>query len=181
MKPYEENIQTFTAMFEGFAQAVQRFEAAANHGGPTETFVALFEALNWAVALDDRAAKHWTPEGEPLGWEWRERVHGAEIMRGVRFARNHVHHQWSDALEATSGAQLPRALPFPLGEWRWRSASELPALSHRDREGEALYEDQMQGQPARITLQQIASVFNFLRKVMEPWTVRHSPVSDRLT
>jgi hypothetical protein len=176
MKPDDENIQTFTAMFEGFAQAVLRFEAAVNRGGPTETFVALFEALNWAVALDDRTRKHWSPEGKSLGWEWRERVLGAEIMRGVRFARNQVHHQWSDALEATPGAQLPRALPFPLGEWRWRSASDLPEPNQPDPDGEAVYQEQLQGQPARITLQQLANVFNFLRKVMEPWATPQLPV-----
>jgi hypothetical protein len=177
MKPYAENIQTFTAMFEGFAHAELRFVTAANQGGSTETFIALFEALNWAVALDDRAGKHWTPEGKPLGWEWREKVRGAEIMRGVRFARNHVHHQWSDALEATPGAQLPRVLPFPLGEWRWRSANELPEPTQPDREGEAVYQDQLQGQPARITLQQLGNVFNFLRKVMEPWTMQRRPTN----
>jgi hypothetical protein len=34
-------------------------------------------------------------------------------MRGVRFARNSVHHQWSDALELdTSGRRYPRTYPL---------------------------------------------------------------------
>jgi hypothetical protein len=56
--------------------------------------MALFETLNWAVALDERVGTHWLPDGKPLGWKWRQRLgHGAEIMGGVRFARNSVHHQ----------------------------------------------------------------------------------------
>lgn len=111
IKPYADNIQTFTAMFEGYAAATRRFYNAAELRDATEAFIPLFEALNWAVALDDRAAKHWTPEGKPLGFAWRERVRDAETMQGVRFVRNSVHHQWSDALELD---ETPRAYPGEL-------------------------------------------------------------------
>jgi hypothetical protein len=51
MKPYQTNIQTFAAMFEGYAHAVGRFHEAAKTRDPTAAFIPLFEALNWAVSL----------------------------------------------------------------------------------------------------------------------------------
>jgi hypothetical protein len=78
VKRYDENIQTFAAMFAGYDQALSRLQAAVKNTEPTPAFVALFEALNWAVALDDRAAEHWTPEGKVLGFGWRER--GVDVL-----------------------------------------------------------------------------------------------------
>ena len=80
------------------------------------------------MALDDRCAHHWVPEGEPLGFEWRERITGAEVMRGVRWARNGVHHQWSDALVREEGKQYPKRFPVVYHEWVWRRAEEFPEL-----------------------------------------------------
>jgi hypothetical protein len=170
MKPHPENVQTFTVMFEGFAQAAQRFDLAIKDRDPTNTFIPLFEMLNWAVALDDRARKRWCPEGAPLGWAWRDRVRGAEILRGVQYARNSIHHQWSDALELDeTGLGLPTTLPAEFFEWRWRTASDLPLPEDRkeDAAGRAVYEAHLQGEMARLTLQQLANVFNHLRKLME--------------
>jgi hypothetical protein len=173
MKPYADNIQTFTAMFEGFAQAIQRFDVSAKERDATQTFVSLFEALNWTVALDDRTGQHWTPEGRPLNWGWREKVRGADIMGGVRFARNSVHHDWSDALELDeTGRAYPKTFPVVFFEWRWRSAVDLAKPKRLDPHGAVLYQEQLQGQSARDTLRQLASVFNFLRRLMEPWTLR---------
>jgi hypothetical protein len=88
------NIATFETMLIGYTDAAARFdEAAKKKRDPHATFIAAFEALNWAVALDDRVRRQWKPDGQLLGWNWRERVgHGAEIMGGVRFVRNGVHH-----------------------------------------------------------------------------------------
>lgn len=78
---------------------------------PAKPSCQLFEALNWAVALDQRTAAHFVPDGKPAGYAWPSRIgYGAEIMPGVRFVRNSVHHQWSDALQLRGGA-------FP--EWRY--------------------------------------------------------------
>jgi hypothetical protein len=72
----------------------------------TVGFQALFEALNWAVALDERTAAHWAPEGTPLGWHWRERFASGPLIQAVSYARNSVHHQWSDALVWTPPAEV---------------------------------------------------------------------------
>lgn len=53
--PYDENIQTFAAMFTGYDQALSRLEAAVKEKEPTPAFIALFEALNglslWMTGL----------------------------------------------------------------------------------------------------------------------------------
>lgn len=177
MLPYRENIQTFTAMFEGYWHAAGRFHEAAKTRDPTATFIPLFEALNWAVSLDERAAKHWTPAGEPLGWAWREKVHGAEILRGVRFVRNSVHHDWSDALELDdqNGSTFPMTFPVVFFEWRWRAADELPERDRKDTGGDAIYRERLEGQPARLTLEALGEVFWFLRQVLEPSSLRRQP------
>lgn len=169
--PPPENIQTFTAMFEGFAHAAQRFEGAIKDRDSAQVFAGAFEVLNWSVALDDRVRKHWSPEGKPLDWAWRQRVHGAEIMRGVQYVRNSIHHQWSDALELDETALgLPATLPAEFFEWPWRPASDLslPEDRKEDAAGRAVYEAHLQGNMARETIGQIANVYNHLRKLIEP-------------
>lgn len=76
---------------------------------PAATYVPLFEALNWAHALDERVAAHWVPNGKTVGFGWRDRIPKAEIMAGVRFARNSLHHDWSEAVVLRDGA-----VSFPL-------------------------------------------------------------------
>jgi hypothetical protein len=180
MKPDDENIQTFAAMFSGYDLALSRLETAVKEKEPTPAFIALFEALNWAVALDDRACEHWTPERKALGFGWRDRVKGAHLMQAVRFARNNVHHQWSDALELDeSGLELPATLPAGFFEWRWRALGKLPArpparsekAKARQAEEEAAYGQELEGKTARMTLHELGEAFYFLRMVMEPGSI----------
>ena len=162
-------------MFDGYARAVGRFRAAAKGRDEVEAFIPLFECLNWAVAVDDRTRVHWAPDGKPIGWAWRERVAGAEIMQGVRFARNSVHHQWSDALELDdSGFQLPTTLPIGFFEWVWRKATQLPDLDRPDPRGEAIYLRDLEAKPARLTLDTLGSAFAFLQGLLEPHTLRRN-------
>ncbi len=175
MKPYADNVQTFAAMFEGYTSAMGRFQGAVKQRDATAAFIPLFDALNWAVALDERAAKHWTPAGEPLRWGWRGKVRGAEIMRGVRFVRNSVHHDWSDALERDEGGMtFPLTFPAVFFEWRWRATGALPEprKQRKDDAGEAVYREMLEGRPARVTLEALAEVFHFLRQVLEPSSLR---------
>lgn len=183
MKPYDDNIQTFAAMFDGYDQALSRLEGAVHTTEPAPAFIALFEALNWAVALDDRAAEHWAPEGKPLGFGWRHRVPDAHRMRAIRFVRNSVHHHWSDAL---SLYEIPRSLsmsfPAKCFEWRWRRLSELPPRQpkknekarERQAEEEADYREKLEGMPVDKTLKELGHAFYMLRVLLEPTSIpRH--------
>ena len=142
MKPYDENIVTFEAMFVGYTEALNRLEAASSGRSPAATYVPLFEALNWAHALDERVATHWVPNGKTVGFGWRDRIPNAEIMAGVRFARNSLHHDWSEAVVLRDGGvSFPLSFPLSLTsgledssrawEWLWRNADELPPPSKK--------------------------------------------------
>lgn len=172
MKPYADNIVTFRMLYEGYIAAYGRFVVAAKGRDAAKGFHPLFETLNWAVALDDRIGAHWAPEGKPLDWRWRERVSGAEVMKGVRWARNSVHHQWSDTLVQTKGARFPMTFPVVFFEWVWRPARELPDPGRPDSNGEIAYEEHLEGRPARVTLAQLSEVFDSVRDLLEPrhWT-----------
>jgi hypothetical protein len=180
MKPYDDNIQTFAAMFDGYDQALTRLEAAVRGTEPAPAFIALFEALNWAVALDDRAGEHWAPEGKTLGFGWRDRVQDAYRMRAIRFVRNSVHHQWSDALRLHQGGiSLPASLPARFFTWRWRALSELPgrpakkSAKEKARQGEeeAEYREKLEGRDTDKTLKELGQAFYMLRVLLEPGSI----------
>ncbi len=156
-------------LLAGYAQAVARFESAAKGRDATTAFLPLFESLSWAVAVDERIAAHWAPEGKPLEWAWRDRVEGADVMAGVRFARNRVHHQWSDALRLDDrGFVLPVTLPTGFFEWCWRDLADLPAGKRGDPNGELVYRDRVAGSPARLTLTRLRDAFAFVGSLLEP-------------
>jgi hypothetical protein len=160
-------------LLDGYAQAVQRFEQAAKGCDAPPAFLPLFEALNWAVALDERIAAHWAPEGKQLGWGWRDRVEAADVMAGVRFARNRVHHQWSDALRLDDrGFVLPVTLPTGFFEWRWRDLADLPPSKRRDSDGESVYRDRLADSPARLTLTRLRDAFAWVGSLLEPHALR---------
>jgi hypothetical protein len=167
-------------MFDGYDQALERLEAAVRGTEPTPAFIALFEALNWAVALDDRAGEHWAPEGKTLGFGWRDRVPDAYRMRAIRFVRNSVHHQWSDALSLhTGGISLPTSLPARFFTWRWRALNELPARPAKKRakekarqgEEEAEYRGKLEGRDVDKTLKELGQAFYMLRMLLEPSSI----------
>jgi hypothetical protein len=170
------SIVSFESMLIGFTDAVGRVQEAARRGDSLRMYNGVFDALNWAVALDDRVGKLWVPDGETLGWRWRQRVgHGAEIMGGVRFARNSVHHQWSDAMRAAPGAMLPTKLPTVLERWVWCDPDELPEPDQAPQpDQERIYREQMQGRPVRGCLDVLNGAFYTLGRLLEPWVARQA-------
>ena len=168
MQPYRDNIVTFRMLHSGYVAAYERFAEAAKRRDQVGSFHGLFESLNWAVALDDRVRAHWAPEGKPLNWSWRVRVRGGEVLRGLRWARNGVHHQWSDALVPSEGLQFPVTFPLGFFEWVWRPAAELPVLDKPDQPGLVSCEQHLQGRAARTTLASLSDVFAFVAELLEP-------------
>jgi hypothetical protein len=180
VEPYRDNVVTFGHLLAGYDRACERFWKAATPQDSSEAFYPLFEALNWAVALDERVAAHWAPEGEPLGWRWRDRFANAALMRAVRFARNTVHHQWGDALVSRELSQVdfdlrPDAFGFarPTAEslaWVWRPLEDLRPLQRVDRAGGDEYRLCLAERPAALTLHDLQGVFWKLWHFLErPW------------
>lgn len=171
-----QNIVTFESMLIGYAEALNRFEAAASD--PIGTYNAAFEALNWAVAIDQRIREHWLPDGvgKPAGWGWPKRLgHGAEIIDGVRFVRNSVHHQWSDAmLLCRAPGQLAK-----FSEWVWQDADNLPEPPPDKQprsEAKTAYREQMEGRPVELCLNVVGGAFLTLQRLLEPHAIRRHTV-----
>ena len=183
MKAYE-NIVTFEAMVVGYIDAAGRFNRATGRGQGTLAYVALSEALNWAVSLEDRTRRDWAPDGEPVGWEWRERLPNTEVMAGVRFARNRVHHQWADAM-VIEQRTYPYKFPLLVPEWKWRPANDLPPgdQKHPDPDGEAAYRRFLEGRQVSVALDDLSGVFYTLQMLLEPASVQqlygHASGADR--
>jgi hypothetical protein len=168
-----ENIVTYESMLIGFTDAAARFDAAAAERNPITATNALFETLNWAVALEDRIRQHWAPDGKPLNWKWRKRLGRGvpEIMGGVRFARNRVHHQWSDAMVVNTRT-LPYKFPLLVPEWIWRPTEDLPKGDSPDPAGEAGYREYLDGRPVKLCLDILNGAFYTLQFWLEPHTAR---------
>ncbi len=124
----------------GFRQARARFDVAKLQRDPVPAFHALFEALAWAVSVDERL-------GYPDHAE----------LRGLRYVRHAIHHQWADALELyDGGAEFPVTFPLVFFEWRWRPDVPPP----RNRKDESSYVDYLAGRAARRTLEAVAAFFD---------------------
>jgi hypothetical protein len=115
-------------------------------------YISLSEALNWAVTLDRRYQQVW-PEGDPKSW-WSPFDGGASV-RGLRYARNCVSHDWTEAIAMPEDRrdQKPRAM-FIHWKWTWPLPARKP-----DPEGEGFYRDHLVGEPVAISLPRMAVVF----------------------
>jgi hypothetical protein len=189
MKPYEDDVVTVGAQVLGLRKAIERLElAAAQREDPVETYLPLFEALNWIVALDDRIGAIWVPEGNKLGTAWRGRVSEGDVIIGLDWVRNVVHHQWADALQldAVGHSLYPNSNLFPSQElhpkhefaWVWRAVDHLPPRTPRRRRrrrqsgdvdpGRTAYQAHLEGQPAADTLREGLRACEFVAGVLEP-------------
>jgi hypothetical protein len=137
-------------MLEGFRLATERYHAAMSDPDYRRMLLALFEALNWATALDDRLKDDWK-HSQPKGvGVWPEGFTHRDTIRGLRYVRARVHHQWAAAIyRSWVGAPYP---PVRDPEWRWLPAQHLlpPPPKHRHFRDE--YDWQLAAEPVRDTL-----------------------------
>jgi len=150
-----DNIVPISTFIDGYEQAARRFYDVMAETNPLATFIPLFDALGWVVALDSRFQESWKrARTNPAKWWSDGFIHG-DTVKGVRFARNRVHHQWADALETTSGRAYPAAYPKVYMEWRWRA--ELPPGPND--EFKEHYDQGVASHPARVTLGGLSECF----------------------
>jgi hypothetical protein len=157
---------TLTVLLDGYRAACRRFDGARKELDEAAGFRAMFEALAWAVSIDEVIGHRWAPEGKALGWAWRERVPGAELMSALRFARNRVHHHWAAALEM-SGADAwypPREFEF-----KWKRIQELPPAEGRrtSERGAEQYRRLMATRSADVVLGIMDEAFDFVLQILE--------------
>ncbi len=115
-----------------------------------ERYFALFEALNWAVSLDDRLSLDWPFDEIAHGKYWCDEFCGGGLIRGLRFARNAVHHDWSLGLDLD-----PLKNPFQQRiELLWLCWAEGLA-GEKQGDGATAYRDYLAGRAVGDTLFEI--------------------------
>jgi hypothetical protein len=143
----------------GYRAALERFDDTANQRDPEIRLIPLFEALNWAVAIV-------FPDPDRALWP------DDEIVKGLRFARGRVHHQWAEALE-------PRDVPIRAAtvvswggggfahsglvlDWFWKPLDELPDPDPGHRGGMSEYRDDLAGNSVRHALAHLDALLSKL-------------------
>lgn len=194
MKPYEDEVVTVAVQIKGLRCAVERLEQAAfTPDNSVGTYLPLFEALNWTVALDDRIGAIWRPEGKKLANTWRARVKNGDVIAGLDWVRNMVHHQWADALRLDPAGHgiypsedlfpSDNLFPTPDHAWVWRSIIELPDRKARRRRpqsdppddpdpGRTAYCSRLVGRPAADTLRDGLESCEWVARLLEPQRLR---------
>jgi hypothetical protein len=127
-----------------------------------ERYLALFEALNWGVSLDTRLAKDWPFEEVTFGEYWCDEFAGGDLIRGFRWARNSVHHDWSYALDVdpTKVVFQRRVDLFSLC-WKPEMRPDKPNAA-----GEVAYCDVLGGRVVGDTLLEIGTIFEAGTRLM---------------
>jgi hypothetical protein len=147
-------------MVEGYLTALERLLEAIRRGdaGDKETFLPLFDALNWAASID----KFFVDNGRPIQ---------DDLLTGVRFARNRVHHQWGLALRRYDSPGVPMVHlttgssrligPQPGFWWYWVEVNQLPPGNPWP-DGENAYAARLAGKEADTTLKALRPIFERL-------------------
>jgi hypothetical protein len=125
---------------------------------PVRAFMPLFEALNWAAAIDFRLQRDWPGQPSEKG-RWSDAFDAGKTLRGLRFARNRVHHQWADAIaRAADHAPRRRRVIVPArgwsgtGLWTWRRTLPPESPVTKTRGAVRPTENVLQGYPCATRL-----------------------------
>ena len=127
-----------------------------------ERYFALFEALNWAVSLDDRLSRDWPFAEIIYGKYWCDDFAGGGLIRGLRHARNAVHHDWSLALDID-----PMESPFHLRLDLLGLAWSAERLSDRDDDSAEAYNANLADRVVADTLLEISELLVAGTKLVE--------------
>jgi hypothetical protein len=149
-------VVSLETLFDGFEQAFERWTRVqfATHD-PITTFIPMFETLEWAACLDERLGWIWARPGESRLLEW------SKDLRGLRWARHRVRHDWAVAVRVVRSAELPGHYEgAPEYEWVWRDnlPESEPVKAHL-RKDEQHYLSKPAGKPARVTINLVREFF----------------------
>ena len=96
---------------------------------------------------------------------------GDDLLTGVRFARNRVHHDWAKAFARHENPGMPLVTlastssriigPRPGFWWYWVQADQLP-IGRPDRKAEAQYTNHLARRSAEATLEALWPVLDAL-------------------
>lgn len=143
-------------LIEGFRRSYSKTKDAKNRSESLEVFYALFETMNWIVCIDDKL-KNSNPN-----WIKNYSDEDVQLLKAIRYARNRVHHQWVEIMSLRDKSIFPAQFPISFHEWVWRKSVDLPLADsqHPDINGKCAYEFVLQGQPIKLALIKIDSIFS---------------------
>ncbi len=89
-------------------------------------------------------------------------------MRGIRFARNRVHHQWADAI-VFMASQPYKNVPMIRETTTWCATDDLPPgdPEHPDPGGEQVYRKRLEGGLVRESLEALVRAFKTVARLLE--------------
>jgi hypothetical protein len=175
----ELSARNVTLLLAAYLRAVERFRAQ-DHASEDRAEdglraaplaeAALFEALNWADMIDDYLARG--PRGTvgtPRDPQWADKLASddADLVHGLRIARNVVHHQWTNAVSTVSAPNHTSWIWSPLPDpGRARTpAAQAQAAAHARR---------VEGRSIVATLDDLSRVlWNFRR-----WTIDRDSIEQ---
>src|SRR5262249_21383556 len=90
-----------------------------------------------------------------------QRKEGAEaLLRGIRWARNRVAHQFNELLYIAGGATMPLEIPPVFFEYKWKPSTLIPPPDKtRHNTGKADYDALLAGGPARFAVRKLGAFF----------------------
>jgi len=119
------------------------------------------QALLWACSLLEYYTKNLN------GYmEFRDNDKASGVVKGIRYARNRVLHQFIQLLHITGGATLPAILPAPFFEIEWKPFEELPEpdKGFKNEELAESYRNHLENTPVRFTFDELSSFFRRLNE-----------------
>jgi hypothetical protein len=149
---------TLDIWFLGFDRACKRFYRGMPSHERGAASIPLYEALNWAVAIDDQLQERWLATPTTADPHWADGFIHGDTVKGVRWARNVVHHQWTAAMYMTRSGLPADARPDEF-EWRWMWKLADDPKKARPQELANAYYWKVGGRPVRKTLGELSLCF----------------------
>jgi hypothetical protein len=136
---------------KGLRQAADRLEGARLDRDQDNAIQALADWMNWAMPIDEQLNDTYKADYQSL----RAADSSGRALPGVRHAWNlhkHQGHRIRSLVVISEGMAFPVRFDLPFFEIRWRQFDDLPLPpdEHRSPNQEAVYRDQLQGQPVRM-------------------------------
>jgi hypothetical protein len=155
------SIDDRTRLFAFFTQEVEAYIDVYRSKDEDGVLKALCHALFWACALDE-----WLKRRHPSSHEgFVKSDPDGEVMKGLRYARNRVVHQFQQLLYLGSGPSFPIRLPVVFFEYKWKPSARLPPpdLKYPQADLRAAYDARLARKAARHTLSQVRQFFGRAR------------------
>jgi hypothetical protein len=152
---------TLAVALAGFEHAHERHRQIYGVGTPEEVFIPTAECVYWAAVIDEQL-RMWPGYEAALA-----SLSGAELLPGIRYARNLKTHQLPLTLRRNEGLTFPITFPLTFSEVIWLAADELPDPDRQTKHTPAqrvAYDQHLAKHPTRHTLDALSKLFTAIQE-----------------